>query len=313
MFEQAVAWIEGQVQAAGLGPVVRVAPRHVTDRTMVLAVTTEAGELFFKAGVRGAKREAALTAFLARRYHAHMPPVVACDADRGWMLTRAVRGQTLMSTPHVDHWLRAFEALGRLQCTCVDALDDLFELGCRSQTAPVLATRVEAFVAEWCARGFATDDERRQLEVAAPIWKQAYLRTPSTFPDATLDHPDLHPRNIVITAGGPVYLDWDGGAIGHPFWSPLILLGYVERLLPELADARDEMRAAYLQAWTRFLPMANLVETFERLRPLAGLKYAFGLFTMLKRAEPGNEADTLRTTIRACLETALITITGDMT
>lgn len=300
-----MAWVGREAAAAGFGGVARVEPQKVSDRSVVLRIVTRADSLIFKAGAGLAHHEAPLTAYLSRRHPAHVPAVVAFDTDRRWMLMRQVRGPTLMSTPLVSGWQGAFETLGRIQCDLSGAVDDLFELGCYQRTLSSLTRYLDAFIPQWCAREDVTDAERRRLADAAAIWTQLCRQPIPGLPAATLDHADLHPRNIVVSTSGPVYLDWEGGAIGHPFWSPLILLGYVERFVPDVAGARDELRAAYLRPWTAFLPMTDLIRAFEQVRPLASLKYAFGLWWFLTYGEPGPERDALQKTIRACLESAL--------
>lgn len=304
--DAAVAWIRHHALAAGLGPLLRVDPLKLTRRSVVLrAITSSSAALYFKAGLGLAQLEAPLTDFLSRRHPAHFAPVLAFDAAHGWMLMKDVGGLALMSATDATRWSRALDTLGRIQCEFSDRADALFELGCRQQTMAGLRHRIDDFVEQWCARGGDTPDERARVRRAAPIWKDMCDRTWPGLPEATLDHIDLHPRNILITRGGPVFLDWDAGGIGHPFWAPLILIGYGERLIPQVAAMRTELRAAYLRPWTARLPMARLVEAFEHARPLASLKYALGLAPGWRAEGEGPEADKLRMTIRACLDTAL--------
>lgn len=303
--DEALAWIEREAASTGLGRIVRVTPQKLTNRSVVLEVVASGGAAFFKAGIGLARHEAPLTAFLNHRYPAHFTAIVASDLGRGWMLTRAAQGPTLMVTRHVGSWQRAFETLGRIQCRFARSVDELFEVGCGEQTLASLASRVDTFVQRWGEEETVTAAQRHALNLAAPRWKALCRRGTPGVPGATLDHIDLHPHNIIVTTSGPVFLDWDGGAIGHPFWSALVLLGYAERLVPEIAVARHELRAAYLRPWTEFLPMSDLVSAFEQVRPLASLKYAFGLLHLLASGEAEQDAATLRATIRDCLDGAL--------
>jgi aminoglycoside phosphotransferase (APT) family kinase protein len=307
--DEAVAWIGRQASAAGFGPVVAAQSEKLTNRSIVLRIATRTERLFFKAGPGPAHREAQLTAFLASRYPAHFPAVIAFDQARGWMLMREVSGPTLLASD-VAEWRRALETLGRIQHGFADAVDALFELGCRQRTAASLAAQLDPFVEYWCSRRDVDAGVRRALIEAVPIWRAMCTAASSALPPATLDHIDLHPRNVVIARSGPVFLDWEGCAIGHPFWSPLILLGYLEWLVPHASGWRRELRTAYLRPWTARLPMRDLVDAFERARPLASLKYALGLWRMLAANETGEEAGNLRTSIGACVDTALaVTLT----
>src|SRR5262245_11088738 len=220
--DEAVAWIRQQVGEAGLGPVVALRPEKLTVRSIGLRVVTKSDRLFFKSGVGPAHKEAQLTAFLASRYPAHFPAVIAFDGKRGWMLMREVRGRTLLACGTAE-WQRALETLGRLQYGFSEAVDALFELGCRQRTVAWIAGQLDPFVEYWCARRDVAAEVRHALVDAVPVWKAMCAQAPSALPPTTLDHPDLHPRNVMIARSGAVFLDWDGGSIGHPFWSPLIL------------------------------------------------------------------------------------------
>jgi hypothetical protein len=304
--DAAVAWIRHHALANGLGPLLRVDPLKVTRRSIVLRVVTSSSTaLYFKAGLGLAHLEAPLTAFLSRRHPAHFTPVLAFDAAHGWMLTKDVGGVALMSATDSIRWSRALETLGRIQCEFSDGIDALFELGCRQKTMAGLRHQIDGFVDEWCANGGDSPAERARVQRAAPVWKDMCDRKWPGLPEATLDHIDLHPRNILITRGGPVFLDWDAGGIGHPFWAPLILIGYGERMIPRVAAMRVELRTAYLRPWTTRLPMTRLVEAFEHARPLASLKYALGLAYGWRAEGASPEGEKLRMTIRACLDTAL--------
>jgi aminoglycoside phosphotransferase (APT) family kinase protein len=304
LLDDAVTWIQQQADITGLGQILAVRPEKLTGRSIVLRIVTRTERLFFKTGAGPAHKEAQLTALLASRYPGHFPAVIAFDGRRGWMLMREVRGRALLSTG-VAEWRRTFETLGRIQFGFSDAVDALFELGCRQRTAASFAGHLDAFVEYWGSRRDVTADVRRGLIATAPAWKALCTQTPPAVPRTTLDHPDLHPRNVVVARGGPVFLDWEGAAIGHPFWSPLILLGYLDWLLPHATGWRGELRAAYLRPWTALLPMDDLVEAFERERPVASLKYALGLWRMLAADEAGEEAGNLRASIGACVEAAL--------
>lgn len=61
---------------------------------------------------------------------------------------------------------------------------------------------------------------RRKIEAARPLsarLRQAALRALAQLPEGeALCHGDFHPDNIVLTARGPVILDWADAACGHP-------------------------------------------------------------------------------------------------
>jgi Ser/Thr protein kinase RdoA (MazF antagonist) len=82
------------------------------------------------------------------------------------------------------------------------------------------------------------------------------------IPD-TLVHGDLSPRNIYIRDRGFVYFDWSDTCISHPFFDLIRFLYEIEKDLPHVPDARSRIRNAYLEPWTIYAPMSQLISTFE--------------------------------------------------
>ena len=115
----------------------------------------------------------------------------------------------------------------------------------------------------------------------------------------------------MVTNEESVYLDWSSAAVGHPFFSPLILLGYAEQSLPELRRARNSLRDAYLRPWTAFAPLPALVDAFDYYRPLAYLNYALCIVRVpIDPVRDGHASvDRVRATVALCLRAALAAVT----
>src|SRR5947207_9287654 len=93
---QARAWTDATLSALGLTP---RGDRQIVKQGAISVVwrqPTEAGhDVFFKAVPPLFAPEPPLTEWLSRRWPAHVPPVLAIDRARRWMLTRAVEGVAL--------------------------------------------------------------------------------------------------------------------------------------------------------------------------------------------------------------------------
>ena len=78
---------------------------------------------------------------------------------------------------------------------------------------------------------------------------------------SSLCHGDFHPGNIIVTANGPVIIDWDGAARGHPAADVAATLLLMERAnLPSwtprymhwlLGATRSLIRRSYLNLYLR--------------------------------------------------------------
>lgn len=95
---------------------------------------------------------------------------------------------------------------------------------------------------------------------------------------AALLHGDLHPGNVLLSADGPVVIDWFDAAIGHPIAdvvrsSLLLRLGFDgdERGLSESTQMLlEQSHGTYAEAWESSLPLDNdVVRMWEPILALA--------------------------------------------
>src|SRR6185369_12530743 len=226
--DEASAWIREQAQRAGRAPVGRVVAYKLTERKAFLGAETPRGRLFMKCCLAAA-HEARLTTLLSQRYPAHFAPVVAVDSQRAWLLMEEVQGRPLMLTADPSCWARALKTFADIQLDFTRRADDLAEIGCPDRTWPWVGSRLARLAESHVVCDGMSDTERSELLAAIPVWHELLsLQATSPVPHATLDHGDFHPGNILVTERGPVFLDWEGGSIGHAFCAPLTLFAYLE-------------------------------------------------------------------------------------
>lgn len=108
---------------------------------------------------------------------------------------------------------------------------------------------------DWIARARDLSAEDRQAAVEAM----------ETLPLGTaLCHGDFHPDNILITAKGPVVIDWTSATRGHP-------LGDVARTVHLIRFANLPKEAPWhlkaMLSVSRRLLLSNYLQTYFRLRP----------------------------------------------
>ncbi len=119
----------------------------------------------------------------------------------------------------------------------------------------------------------------------APAVREAALRAAGELPeDSRLCHGDFHPGNIILSARGPVVIDWPDARRGHPAGDvarTLLLLGIsplhasgARRIA--LAAVVDLFRRAYLGAYARLRPLdMGLVRVFLPVWAAARLSEGF--------------------------------------
>jgi hypothetical protein len=94
-------------------------------------------------------------------------------------------------------------------------------------------------------------------------WCEALAAAPG---GATIDHNDLHDKNILPGPDGTArFYDWGDSVVAHPFASLLVALGVIVHGLGcAVDDPRIErVRDAYLEPFLDLAPHAELVATAE--------------------------------------------------
>ena len=98
----------------------------------------------------------------------------------------------------------------------------------------------------------------------------------------TLVHGDLG-GNVLVRGEQYTLFDWTDVCITHPFFELTTLLDTVfdASVLPHEAQVRTQLRDAYLEPWTAYVPMERLVEAFEVSTPLGALHQAMSYMWIL--------------------------------
>jgi aminoglycoside phosphotransferase (APT) family kinase protein len=106
----------------------------------------------------------------------------------------------------------------------------------------------------------------QEATALSPLLKQAVLQMASTLPDDTrLCHGDFHPANVLMTAPGPVIIDWPDATSGHPLadvarTSLLLRVSGIQPGTPRrwlLAVGRRWLHRRYLSHYFRQSPEAR--------------------------------------------------------
>ena len=78
---------------------------------------------------------------------------------------------------------------------------------------------------------------------------------------------------MLDAATGPVIIDWEDACLSHPFFGFWYLLASADGV-DDPAQARDRIREAYLEPWTRYASTERLREVFGLAQRLAPLGFA---------------------------------------
>ncbi len=257
-FDAAAAWIYAQLdrlQMRACSPIEQVKSWALA---CVLRLNTTAGTVYFKATPDLFAQEPEFTQALAKYYPDNLPKVLAADFEKHWILMQDVGGETLQQIPDIQHWEAALRQFAKIQIDSVKHLDSFAARGWLDLRLHRLAGEIYLLF-----KNVQFRPEYLQLFAFVPqltaIGKNlTQLRVPHA-----LVHGDLSPRNIYVTDKNYVYFDWSDSCISHPFFDLVRFLYEIELDLPEIPDARDRLRDAYLEPWTIYEPMERLIAAFE--------------------------------------------------
>jgi hypothetical protein len=282
--EVAVAWIDDRLAEAGLARAGAVEQPRVRPWATVLRVPVDGGAMWFKAAGPGTAFEVPLYALLARVVPGRVLTPVAADADRGWILL-----------PDGGPWLASVEGLGaalveygRLQRELEPHVGAMLALGVPDMRPAAMPVR---FGEALEAAGGGDPATLRRIAAMEPIVRGWCERLAASPLSPSIDHNDLHPRNVLVDDEGVIrYYDWGDSVIAHPFAAALVPLGMVRRALGD--GALERARDAYLDVFSDRGPRAELGELLELACHVAKIARALTWHRALQAArEQGEPVD----------------------
>ncbi len=281
-YVQALAWTVARLREAGAVPQAMPDQVRAWERSFLMRIPTDVGDFYFKAAPAIFRHEPELMKWMRDRFRHSIPDVVAIDADRHWLLMRAVRGPAAPLDEVRDErlWMEAVTRLAEIQVASARWTPELRALGVPNRSLDVLARRIPRLCSDASAMmlgregGLTRSEIDRIASLGPTLLALAEELAHFDIPD-TLEHGDLWASNILIAPTGPVFLDWSDSSLAHPFFSLFHLMNDAASLLPATSsESRRRLRDAYLAPWTAVAPMDQLVRAFEIARILAPIHLA---------------------------------------
>ncbi|MBV9789771.1 MAG: phosphotransferase [Chloroflexi bacterium] len=300
-FENASAWIEGQLQSHGWHITAPIELIHQRPWSSFARIVTDNGVAYFKAPAPMFSYEAGLAQALASWRPDCSVPLLGIDLERGWILS-ADAGITLRqvtrSVDQIPHWLHVMPLYAELQIELIDRVPELLALGLpdrRLEQLPQLYAQVledTETLRIGLEDGLTPEEYQRlrdgQAHFAAQCEQLAAYKLP-----ATLTHEEVHENNVLLGDGRYIFTDWSDCSVGHPFFTMLVTLRAAAHWLqldesgPELRQVRD----AYLEPWTRFAPHEDLLQALALAYRLGMVNRALSWHHGLSRLSEHDKAE----------------------
>lgn len=252
----AQAWIAEELDRLDLRVTGRIEQPHVQRWATVMRVPTSGGRVWFKANTGSLQHEAGVVSLLAERAAGVVPPLLAADVSRGWMLM-ADAGERLRDLVPIerslDRWLDVLASYARIQLACSDAVDELLALGVPDRRLSTLPSSYAAIVE-------SLDVEPRFREAVGYV--EGLCCALAGFGiEETLQHDDLHDGQVFVRDGRHLVMDWGDACISHPFFTLSVTLeGVIAWGLDDEEDSVDvsPFRDAYLEPFAAAYPGVDL-------------------------------------------------------
>jgi hypothetical protein len=264
--EQAVAWLDHQLAAAGIERTGEVTQPHLRPWATALRAPTTDGPVWLKAAGPGTAFEVGLYELLHREAPDHVLPPIATEPTKGWIVLPdggVPLGERLGGTELADAMMSVLPQYAELQRDLAPHADELLAMGLADMRPAVMPSRFDEAL-EYVGR---RADVARLAAFGETV--TAWCDRLAAMPGApSVDHNDLHPWNVFVTEtdGRARFYDWGDSVVAHPFSSMLVALGFIQqRVLDVGVDEPGvvRLRDAYLEAFSDLAPHAELVETLE--------------------------------------------------
>lgn len=276
--ERAVGWLDEQLIEAAIERTGPVGQPRVRPWSTVLTAPTTAGPVWLKAAAPRTAFEVGLYQLLHRITPDRVLAPLATDPARGWILLPdggPALGERLDGAALVDAMVTVLPQYARMQRELAPHAAEMLGLGVDDMRPARLPERFEqaltAVDGYLTRHGTAADKDTLRQLVARRATVAAYCTRLAGSPGtASIDHNDLHPRNILFDEAGGLaaarFYDWGDAVLAHPFASMLVGLGVMQGnvLGVDVDDPRvHRMRDAYLAEFADLAGHAELVETLE--------------------------------------------------
>ena len=245
-------WIRKHVE-----PVGAIETTHDRPWATVMRVPVVGGVAWFKACAQVQAFEPRLTADLYARWPDLVTEVLAVDEARRWLLLGDAGIAVAERGNPPEAWLEALPSYAELQKGEIGHALDHVGHGVPDLRMAALPVGYERLVASELP--IPSDDVNRLRDFAPDFTELCAALAKQGIPES-VQHDDLHMRNLYSAGGKLRVVDWGDSSIAHPFFSLLVTFRFLEEfnhLAPNDPWFR-RLRDAYLEPWG-----SGLEETFE--------------------------------------------------
>jgi hypothetical protein len=222
--------------------------------------------VYFKANGSAFRHEAALVAFLAARRPDCVPPLLAVDLERGWMLMAdaGTRLREIIERERdLSYWLEILPLYAGVQIDLADHAEELVAAGVPDLRLSTLPSKYEQLLDT--LHELPSEDRRRLEGNVSRVRKMCDELAGYGLPE-TVQHDDFHDGQVFVRDGRYLLLDWGDACVSHPFFTLSVTLeGNIAWGLDDVQSSVEvgPFRDAYLAPFVRIAKGADLEAASE--------------------------------------------------
>jgi hypothetical protein len=254
---EAMTWVDDQLGPLGLSRTGEVEQPHVRLWSTVLRVPTQTGSVWFKANAPEFTHEMHVVDRVSHRVPDRVPPLLARDLDRGWMLMGDAGDrlrEVVVAERSLARWHDVLGGAADVARALEVDVPDLLGAGVPDHRLATLADRYADLVER-------IEVEPRFVDATAQV-RDLVDELASYGLAETVQHDDLHDGQVFVKDGRNLILDWGDAVVSHPFFTLSVTLEggvawglddvegsediwpYVDSYLAHYDPDRPELRAA---------------------------------------------------------------------
>src|SRR5580765_2419729 len=248
-------WIDRELARLGVVATGAVEQSYVAPWSTAIRVPVQDGDLWFKANMPAHACEAAVVDILGRRRSACVAELLALDRDRGWMLMAdagVLLDDVLTRERDLRRWLDVLPQYAQLQLAAIADIDELLSAGVPDRRLDMLPTQYEHLLGETPG---LTAEEFAELDRLRPRVREMCEELAAYGIPETIQHNDLHDRQVFVRDDDYRFLDWAESCISHPFFTMAITLeGVIAWGLDDIRGSVDvsPFRDAYCEPFASY-------------------------------------------------------------
>jgi hypothetical protein len=274
----AVGWADTRLDAVGRSRTGRAVQVKTWNLSSVVRLPTERGDAWLKSTPTFMVHEGAILSRVAADSPSLVPRVLADDPANRTVLLDDVVGEDQWDAPPalLTRMVRTWVAL---QSRWADRAEQLVTAGLPDMRSDSLPPRIAVLVRRPDVRDGLSSSELTELDAIVHDLPERLAALRRCGLPETLVHGDFHPGNWRSAGGDLVLMDWGDCCVGHAL---LDMAAFLQRVPPE---ARENVRAAWTDAWLDRCPEADPERAARLVAPLAALREALVYRTFLDGIE----------------------------